>query len=179
MPNAPSDTDRFADALIALGSAADCLPRIEEELSRTLPVMVRDERVRSFLADPTVLSEGKRKAIEELLGARMHPALLCFLCFLADTRRIQRLEEIAVSFFEKVCATRKETDGELVSAAPLGKETVAAIEKEVGRVLLRTVRLRPRVQPELLGGLYVHVGDFVIDGTLDRQLTTLGHALLS
>ena len=60
-----------------------------------------------------------------------------------------------------------------MTARPLTPERTALIEKETGRLLGRTVSLRVRVDPKLLGGLYVRVGDFVIDGTVDTQLDAL------
>lgn len=178
MPDVQPDMERFADALIAMAQAADCLQQIETELTGVLPLIAESARIRGFLADPTIRTEGKRKAVAEVVGDGVHPALLCFLCFLVDEHQLTRMDDIAESFFEKVSGMREEASGELVSAVPLKGEKVALIEEETGRMLGRKVSLRTRVDPGLLGGLYVRVGDFVIDGTLDRQLDTLRQTLL-
>jgi F-type H+-transporting ATPase subunit delta len=171
------DVNEFAAVLFAAGRAADCLTQIENELATILPLIVDNEQVREFLSDPTVQTEGKRRAIEQLVGGHALPPLLFFLCFLADARQLTRLKEIAEVFFERASRMRKQASGELVSAVPLNRETLIRIEQETGNLLGKKVSLRPRVDPEILGGLYVRVGDFVIDGTVDRQLDTLRQTL--
>ena len=179
MLSAQPDIAAFADALVAMGKAADCLPRMESELAEVLPLIADNERVRKFLSNPTILKLGKRTAIEQVVGDSVHPTLLCFLSFLVDENQLVRIDAIAESFFEKVSRIRQEASGELVSAVPLQKEKVALIEKETGILLNKKIHLRTRIDPSLLGGLYVRVGDFVIDGTLNKQLTILQQALLS
>jgi len=179
MPNVLPDMGKFADTLITMAKAADCLPQVETELTEVLPLLADNERVQQFLSDPTIRTQGKRNAIEQIIEDDVHPALMCFFCFLIDEQLLARIGDIAESFFEKVSSMKEETSGELVSAVPLTETKIAVIEEETGNLLGKKVNLRTRIDPELLGGLYVRVGDVVIDGTLDKQLNTLRQALLS
>jgi len=179
MQAARPDIEELANALIALGKAAGALTRIEEELPDVLSLMADAERIRKFMADPAIRTEGKRRVIEELVGIDVHPVLVNFLCILVDENKLTGIRDIAQVFFTKVAGVKPEAGGELVTARPLTPEKTALIENETGRLLGKTVSLRVRVDPKLLGGLYVRVGDFVIDGTVDSQLDALREKLLA
>jgi len=55
---------------------------------------------------------------------------------------------------------------------------IAAIEHEAGLLLGKEVHLRIRVDTDILGGLFIQVGDFVLDGTIDRLLEDIQQNLI-
>jgi F-type H+-transporting ATPase subunit delta len=179
MPTDKAQAAHYADALVSLGHAVDALPQFEEDLADVLDFLETNADTRRFLRDHAVEIAGKCRAIEELLTGRAHPALVQFLVLLLRERRLESLRDIAEAFFRKVSALRREAAGELVSPTPLDDETVARIEKETGLALGKEVHLRVRVDANLLGGLFVKVGDFVLDGTVDRRLDDIRHQLLA
>ena len=178
MPSDRPDIERYASALVALGRAAEALPQIEAQLGTVLTFLEEQHAIRRFASDPNVNVNGKARALEELLGADIHPVLIHFLQVLLAQHVFHHLNGIAAAFFAQVSARRDEITGELVSAAPLPEAKVAVIETEVGRILGKRVHLRPRVDSSIMGGLRVNVGDFVLDGTLTRQLETMRQTLL-
>ncbi|MDW8480298.1 MAG: F0F1 ATP synthase subunit delta [Xanthomonadales bacterium] len=101
-----------------------------------------------------------------------------FLALLAERGRLSLLPEIARQFE----ALRAEAEGRLVgrlrSARPLSEAEVAAIAAALGRRLGRQLELSTEVDPSLLGGFLVALGDRVIDlsvrGGLERMRRSLG-----
>lgn len=178
MQAVPTDPRAFADVLVAMGKASRALEQIEAELDDVYKLVQSSERLRRFIGDPGIRSEGKQRALHELVGDRCHPALASFLDYLAGENALRLLQDIADCFFETVATTRRQVSGELISAIALEPEKIDAIEEETGRLLGKRVSLRPRVDRELLGGLYVRVGDFIMDGTVDRQLEGLRQVLM-
>ncbi len=170
MPSTQAETDAYAAVLLNLARATDSLEPVEQSLADVVPVLHESEPLRAFVTDPVIDAEGKRRALRELLGDAVHPVLLGFLCLLVEQGGIARLKDIAAAFFEQVSDVRHSASGELVSPVELPAETVAAIEAETGRLLNKQVSLRTRIDRSLLGGVSVQVGDFVVDGTIDRQL---------
>ncbi|MCX7591997.1 MAG: ATP synthase F1 subunit delta [Kiritimatiellae bacterium] len=169
--------ENYAAALLHLAVATDQLAEIEHDLTKVQDLMVESEELRCFLANPVITAEGKTTALRRLLGADISQITLEFLDILVLTGTIRRLNAIVESFFRQLAARRNKVSGEIVTAVPLSPEIVATIEKETSRILGKDVSLRVRVAPDLLGGIYLRVGNFVIDGTLDHQLELLAEAL--
>jgi F-type H+-transporting ATPase subunit delta len=179
MPGVNPEAARYAEALLTLAGAAGVLPRVEQDLAAALDLIERSGDIRRFLADPAILGAGKAQAIGEILKGKVHPVFLHFLQILQETGRIAELRAIADAFFEQASQLTRKTTGELVAAQPLAGETVGRIEEEVSRLLGRELHLRTRVDPDLLGGVLVRVGDVVLDGTIDHYLESVGRRLLS
>ena len=179
MHRAPSDTERYAEALLALGEATGHAAQIEQDLVVLLDLLECDEDVRRFLADATVKKAGKEKALEKLLKGRIHYALTHFLLILLEENRLAELRPIAESFFARYSSQRQQATGTLTTAVPLSSEKVADIEQAAGRLLGKDVHLRVQVNPVILGGLRIQVGDFVVDGTVDNHLAEMRARLLA
>lgn len=174
-----ADNEQYADVLLALGNACGGLRALEDEMAG-LAVWYEDQSdLRRFLGNPAIRIEGKRSALEELLGREVSSALLYFLLLLQEQDAMRRLAGIAQAFRRKAGAGRAGAEGEIVSPVPLPEEKVAVIEKEVGRILERDVHLRVRVAPHVVAGLLVQVGDFILDGTLDHELDEVRRSLMA
>ena len=178
MPSEGSEShDQYAAALLSLALAAGQVEKTEQDLSALEAMVGKNEELRRFLTDPLIQTEGKILALRRIVGTSVSELTLRFLEILLVTGAIRNLNAIVESFFRQVAARRRKISGELVSPVPISPEKVASIESEVSRILGKDVKLRVVTDPELLGGLYLRVGDFVIDGTLDRQLKTLAARL--
>lgn len=175
----PEKTDHYADALIALGKAAGALQTIEHDVIHLLDFVQGNEDLQRFLDSETVAGEGKRRAINEVLKGHSHPLLIDFLIMLVSANDLPLLSAVAETFLKKAAEVHECISGEVHLAAPLSDSHLAEIEAEVGRILNKQVNLRPRVMPGILGGALVKVGDFILDGTLDRQLDDARHQLLT
>ena len=74
-------------------------------------------------------------------------------------------------------ATAPEVTGRISSAVPLTKEEQAALREKLQARFDRQLDLRFEVEPSLLGGIAVRVGDQVIDGSIKGKLDALAQAL--
>jgi F-type H+-transporting ATPase subunit delta len=175
----PFRVERYADALVALGEGAGAASRVESELPWVADFLAGNEDVRRFMADPLLTLEGKRRALEDVLGPRVHPVLLYFLFILLSEGALRDLSPVVAAFFRKVSSARNRVAGEIVSSRALDGEKIATIEKETGRILGKEVQLRVRVDPSMLGGVLVRVGDFVLDATVEHQLDDIHRRLLA
>ncbi len=179
MPASPDKTDHYADALIALGNAAGVLRTIEHDFVHLLDFVSNNEDLQRFLDSETVAREGKRRAIRDVLKGHSHPILIDFLIMLVTSGDLPYLKNVATCFLEKAAEVHECVSGEIHIATPMADHHLAQIEAEIGRILDKQVNLRPRVMPGILGGALVKIGDFIFDGTLDRQLDDAKTQLLA
>jgi len=173
-----AETAAYAAALAELGRAAGRPLDAGRELAEVLGLLERDSRINDFLADPGVAAEGKAAALRDLLAGRVHPVLLHFLLMILDQGEWRRLPAIAEEYFEAAGRRSGHAAGEVTTALPLTEAQVAAIEEALAGKFRRTVKLHTRVDPRVIGGVSVRVGDVILDGTVARRLEQVREALV-
>ncbi len=179
MPSTPDRLAAYASSLLALGEAAEALPRVEADLLEVQTWLRTEPKLAQFLGDPAIANAGKQAALQELLTGRVHPVVLHFLLLAQDLGLLPYFDALVAAFRGALASRQQRASGDLFSAVPVSAERVAAIEREVGRILDRQVSLHVREDPLLLGGLRVCVSDYVFDGTVDHQLERLRTQLLA
>lgn len=179
MPPVNPEARAYARALLELAEATGSLESIEKAMPVAADLLRRNVDMRRFLADPKVRIEGKTRALRKLLDDKAPPALKHILEVMLHHDHTALLDSMASSFYDEVARRRGKTNGELVAAVQPSDRKVKEIQEAAGRVLGRDVELRVRVDPDLLGGFLVQVGDFVLDGTVNRQLESMRRQLLS
>ncbi|MFC1462177.1 ATP synthase F1 subunit delta [Verrucomicrobiota bacterium] len=177
----PKDADiqQYAESLVALSGAVDAQKRIEGELAGVVELLKTNEDVVRFISDPAVTDEGKARGLEEALSGKVHPALLHFILILHVQGALSELDAVAHVFFDRISESEQSADGTVVVARPISRKKLAVMEKETGALLGKKVRLRVTVDSNMLGGAVVRVGDFILDGSTERQLEDIRRSLLS
>lgn len=152
---------------------------IGEQLEAFANAVARDGRFRRFLDSPAIAQAEKRRVLESALSGKLHPFLLNFLRVLLRKRRQRALAKIAAEYRRLLDAHQGVARGELRSAVAVDASARARLSAALSEHLARKVVLAERVEPALLGGCAVQVGDRVLDGTFRSRLTALRRRMLS
>lgn len=163
----------YAEALLALARKANALDSWGAMMSAVSDAITSDARLVNFLAAPQVSASDKSKVLEKAFGPVLPRTLLRFLQKLVDNRRQLLIPAIAVEYANLV----DEAEGRVHAQVTLAREATdadrAAIAKQLTRSLGKTVVPHVHVNPAILGGVIVKVGDTVMDGSVRKRLTTL------
>ncbi len=160
----------YARALLEVAQAEDVVGRAEEELFRLRELLRANPALVEFLKDPNLQREGKRRALAELFAGRVHPLVLNALLMLSDLDRAGRLAAVIDEFLGLAAAARQQVSGQVTTARPLDEATLGRLAAELSRVTGQQVRLVQKVDPAILGGVIVKVGEQIVDGSLRRKL---------
>jgi F-type H+-transporting ATPase subunit delta len=163
----------YARALFEMAQAEGVIARVEEELLRLRDLLKANPQLLQFLKDPNIQAEGKRRALTELFHGRVHPLVLSLLMTLSDQDRAGRLPAIIEEFRAVAAAARQTVTGEVTTAVELDEATVNRLAAELSRITGKNVRLVARLDPAILGGAIITVGEQIIDGSLRRKLDQL------
>ncbi len=171
----------YADTLLALAQRHGGLSTAEEFLRAIEDVAAlveREPRVRAFLDTPRVGAEAKKQALRASLAGRVPELFLRFVLVVVEKRRQGLLREIARAYAGRV----DEMLGRVRVAVTIAHAPDAALQEEIRRSLEarlgREVIPTYTVDPELLGGVVVRVGDQILDGSVRSQATRMRRRLL-
>ena len=168
----------YAEALFSLARAREQVEAVGTELGELAALVAGHPELANFLETPVLQPEVQKQAIEQALGARVQRLLVDFLCLLIDKGRIGALAAIATAYRDLADHDAQCTRVQAASAKPLSDESRNKLVALLQARLQRQCILETKVQPELLGGLVLSVGDTIYDGSLRGRLQRLRNAMM-
>ena len=162
----------YARALFEVGKEHDVLDRVHDELGEFAEALSEDRTLQVFLFSPYFSSEEKRDGVTKIVSdADEH--FVNFLELLAERHRMPALFRIKREFDSMWAEENKLLPVTVTSAIELDEGLADDIGKRIEDQTGRTVELSSNVDPEVLGGLKVQVGNMVLDGTVRNRLERL------
>ena len=130
--------------------------------------------LRNFLASPAVAREAKHGVIEKL-ASRMGASKIIrnFLFVIVDNQRIQIFPEIVASFEQVLRQRQGVAEAEVASAVELNSGQKTTLLKTLEGLTGKKIQAKYSLEPGLLGGAVVRVGDTIYDGSLRSRLNQL------
>ena len=168
---------KYARALLEASLEEGALDRVAADMTELGKLEAADPGYHRFLVSPTVLTEHKVEFLSTVFGPRVAPLTLNLLLILLDKGRIDILPEIVESFEALVEEHRGLLHARVFSAVALSPEAKGRLKAGLDRLTGKDVVLETRVDPYVLGGLVVHLGTRILDGSLRNGLRTLSEQL--
>jgi F-type H+-transporting ATPase subunit delta len=165
----------FATALKAGPERAD---EVGAELDAFVRAATARPEVAQFLADPTVARRAKAEALSAALKGGASDLLRGLIGVLARNNRLGLIREIASAYRQLLDRRAGRVGVKVTAAVPLTDGERAKLVATLKGVLNREPVLSVRVDPDLLGGLVVQVGDAVMDTSVRSRLQSLRALLL-
>jgi F-type H+-transporting ATPase subunit delta len=165
---------QYANALADIALAQGAAEPAAKQLSDFGAAYTQSAELRTFLASPAVTVEAKHEVIEKIakrLGASK--IIRNFLFVLTDHRRTQLIPEILVMFLQVIRQRQGVAEAQISSAVELS----AAQKKELAAALMeltgKRIETKYSLDPALLGGAVVRIGDTIYDGSLRSRLNEM------
>jgi F-type H+-transporting ATPase subunit delta len=164
---------RYAQALYQEAEAAGKAERVDADVDTLRAGFEGSRELTRLFASPVVPVERKRAVADRLFAERVDPLTLRLVRLLLDKGREALLPAVARAYGELRDERAGVVEAHVRTAFPLGPDEAddlrAALERSTGQ----KVRLRLEVDPALIGGLVVRVGDTVYDGSARHHLDRL------
>jgi F-type H+-transporting ATPase subunit delta len=166
----------YADAAFEFARDANAMPQWAEML-RLLESVVVDPRMSEALRSPKLSGEEKASLLLSIAGDGLSDGMRNFVHILVEADRIALVPEIRQLFD----AMRDEAEGvakaKIESPIELSGEQVAGLTAALERRFGKRIEAKVTLNPALIGGARITVGDTVIDGSVQARLDTMAHAL--
>jgi F-type H+-transporting ATPase subunit delta len=166
----------LADIVMEQGAAEPTRKQLEDFRA----AFDESAELRNFLASPAISKQDKHGVIEKLV-ARLGASRIIrnFLFVMADNQRVHLLPEITDTFEEVLRQRQGVAEAEITSAAALTDAQKSALIQTLQRLSGKKIQAKYSLDPGLLGGALVRVGDTIYDGSVRSRLNQLRAQLAS
>ena len=162
---------RYAKSLLDLGLEQGTLPRVKQDMDLLGQTVAASRELRLLLRNPIVKHDKKRAILHALFEGKVSEMTMRFFDILTSKNREDALVSIADEFQVQYNAQQGIQSAQVTSAVPLTAESrtqrKALVTKQTG---LSDVQLDEKVDPSLIGGFVLRVGDQQLDDSVKAQL---------
>lgn len=157
-------------ALLALAERDGSLSDVEDELFRFGRILDAEPRLAVLLGDESAPVQRRIGLLDAVLAGRARPVTRLLLEQAVRAPRRRRLGEVVEELVQRAAARRERSVAHVSAGGPLSDRQEQRLLDALSRVYQRAISLKIELDPELLGGLVIRVGDEVIDGSVAGRL---------
>lgn len=162
----------YARALFEVAEDRDLIDQIHDELTQFADALSENRQLAVFFFSPYFSTEEKKDGLKKAVTGA-DPAFMNFLEALIERHRMPAIFRIKARYQDMWEDARDLLPVELTSAIELDSATVASIGERVGEQTKRTVELKSTVDPDILGGIVLRVGNVILDASIRNRLEQL------
>ncbi len=165
---------QYANALADIALAQGAAEPAVKQLTDFGAAFADSAELRNFLASPAVTREAKHGVIEKIV-ARMRAGKIIrnFLFVIVDHRRTNMLPEIIAAFEDVIRQRQGIAEAEVFSAVELSAGQKKQFAQTLERITGKKIEAKYSLDPALLGGALVRVGDTIYDGSVRSRLNEM------
>jgi len=163
---------RYGKALLSLSKDQNAVDAVEQDMRALIQAAKENRELSVILASPVVRPE-KKEAIVRSVFSGANELTVSFLALLAKKGRAGLIADMAEAFVSLVREERGVVLAEVVTAVPLDEARRAEVNALIGKVHEGGVELSETVDPHLIGGFKLRVGDRMIDASVFQSLRTM------
>ena len=172
-------SERYSRALFEVGREANELEKIEVDVKNFISFFNSSIEIKIFMQNPThsILTQNK---VINLLAEKINFSknLKNFFLLLIEKRRIFFVSKIINSFLKLCSKKRGEVKATLISSKVLSQQEIENISNELSKTMGSTVKFDYKVDEELIGGLKLQLGSFMVDTSIKNKLKKYEQAML-
>ncbi len=168
----------YAETLLTLGRRAQDAAGWGTMLRQIANAIAEDVTLYRFLDSPRVAAEQKSLVLSRALSDRVPRIFLKFVVTLVHNRRQMLIPQIASEYETLLDASNGIVHARVTVAREIGSEERESIAAQLSKVVGKTVVPHMAIDPSILGGVVVRMGDTVMDGSLRRRLGTLRRRMM-
>ncbi|MCH3977030.1 MAG: ATP synthase F1 subunit delta [Bacilli bacterium] len=168
-----SIAERYATALHGIAKEEKRTDQYLEAVSFLLRTFREFPDFYAVLTSEFIRREDRHRIIDKVFKQFDMPLLINFIDLLIDRHRLRDIKEIAKKFRYLVNADKGIEEGIAFSSQPLTDDELIKLKQALSTVRAHQVELTNRLEPNLIGGVKVTIGDEVYDGSVSHQINEL------
>lgn len=165
---------RYAHSLLSLAQEKGVMEEVQADLAGIKNAYDESPELRSFLKSPVINILTKKAAIEKAFGSKISKLTLLFLEKLVDSRREMYIAEIAQSYHDSYKSFKGIVTAKVVTPVPMSDKIRAEVTNIIKNnkefINASAIEIEEKVDPSLIGGLIINVGDKQVDASFSKKI---------
>lgn len=162
----------YARSLYEVAEEHGALDTIKEQLGQFADALAAERQLQVFCFSPYFSTEEKKQGLHRAV-IDAHPLFANFLDALAERHRLPVVFRIRAEFDRIYDKRHRRLPVQVTSAIELDPQTVAAIGERIAAQTGDEIELQTHVDPTILGGIVLRVGNFILDASIANRLQQL------
>jgi len=172
---------RYAHALYSAASKDKKLEAVEKDLKSFQDLLRKDKKFADYVANPTVKRTEKRDVVAGVTKKLNYsPLSNNFFTALADNGRLKVIDDVLDAFNMLMSSHRGEVTCVITTAKPLDERTLSDLKPALESFLEQgetKLSIKTKVEPEIIGGMRVEIGEKYIDMSMSTKIKTLSRLI--
>lgn len=167
---------RYAKAILETAQEAGNATQVSEDMALIAKTIDENSELQSFIVSPDVKAEVKKSALEEVFAASQDTTKGLFRLLL-ENKRFPILEQIAIQFGILFDEVNNREEAVVTTAFPITPELEAKVLEKAKMISSKELILKNIVDPAIIGGFILRIGDKQLNASVAQSLTTLKREL--
>ena len=167
----------YAQALINQAQKQGALEEVTEDVRGIGTLLTGNKSFLAFTQAVTIADEEQTRALEKIFTGRVHPLTLNAIKSMARRGRLMFLRGLVSGFVAILTRMGGHVDVEITSAREIRPEVLERVRQAIGKSQAKTADVKVKIDPALIGGMMVRIGDTLIDGSVATQLLRMEEQL--
>lgn len=168
---------RYAEAFFSIAREAGKIDDYQNELGKIVQTIEEIPDLKEYFAHPLLPAKDKKEVAKQVFGSAVSPLALNFFLLVLDKKRQNYLELIFKQYVDMADESRNIKKAELISAMPISDEDVKTLSENLTRSTGSTIQLDVSIDPSIIGGVKIRMGDKIIDASIAKKLEMLKKSL--
>ncbi|MGI5920581.1 MAG: F0F1 ATP synthase subunit delta [Syntrophomonadaceae bacterium] len=168
---------RYAEAFFSIAQENNKIDEYQQELEKVVQIIAEVEDLKEYFAHLLIPAAAKKEVAKKVFADQVSPITMNFIQMIIDKKRETYIEVIAEEYRDMADESRNIAKVDLIAAKDVPEEEVKFLADKLSTSTGKTVQLKLTVDPSLLGGVKLRMGDKIIDGTVAKKLEMLRQSL--
>ncbi|MGG1634723.1 F0F1 ATP synthase subunit delta [Paenibacillus sp. MCAF9] len=164
---------RYAKALFEVAQQQKVVSEVQEQLKLIVQALEQDADIEKFLSVPSIAPEQKIAVLKAAFGDRVSSLVFNTVQILITRRRQDIIAEVYAAYTKVAGDSLGQAHATVYSAQALSDAELANVAAQFGQLTGKAIIAEQIVEPSLLGGVQVRIGDRLYDGSLSGKLERL------
>jgi len=162
--------DRYAKSLLQLAQENGALEAVASDMNIMSETISESKELRMLLASPIVKGDKKTEILHSIFDGKVSNVAINLIQSTITNKRESHLGDIADAFIAQHMALENKVTANITTAVPLNDELRAKAMSVIKTMSDKNVTLEESVDPDIIGGMIVKIGDRQIDASVRRRL---------
>lgn len=172
----------YARSLFELATEAggnDTVLEIADELEQLCEIIRQDQSIRIFFSSPVIDETSRGKALKSIFTGKVSDLTLRFMLVLNNKGRLNHLDMITTAYDQLVQDAFGKVEVDVFTPTPIDAPSIQVIKDKMSQILGKEPVMHPYVEPSMIGGIKLRIGDQLIDGSVATKLRRISDSIQS